>query len=95
MQLARVLGSLVATRHDGTLDDQRLLWVQPVEEDGETKAGKPLVAVDFVGAKAGEVTLLVHGREGVLALPEPFSPADAGLVAIIDPSSLPAGVTTP
>ena len=53
MQLARVIGDVVATRKDPNFDSTKLLIVQPLGADG-LPTGRSLVAVDSVGAGIGE-----------------------------------------
>lgn len=83
MQLARVIGNVVATRKDPGYTGIALLVVQPIGTSGEP-AGRALVAVDSVGAGIGEAVFLVRGKEAML----PFFPvavaADAGIVGIVD-----------
>ena len=83
MQLARVIGHVVATRKDENLVGLKLLIVQPLTPEREP-AGRPLVAVDAVGAGVGEVVFFVRGKEASF----PFYPAepavDAGIVGIVD-----------
>lgn len=83
MYLARVLGSVVATRRSPGLEPVRLLWIQPEGPDGRP-AGRPLVAADAVQARAGERVTVVDGREAALALPETFVPVDAAIVGHVD-----------
>ena len=83
MQLARVIGDVVATRKDENLVGAKLLIVQPISADGQA-VGRPLVAIDVVGAGAGEHVLFVRGKEASF----PFYPTepqvDAGIVGIVD-----------
>ncbi|MDP2390125.1 MAG: EutN/CcmL family microcompartment protein [Acidobacteriota bacterium] len=83
MQLARVIGDVVATRKDPGFDGAPLLLLQPISADGKN-AGRPLVAVDSVGAGVGETVFFVRGKEASF----PFHPtemaADAGIVGIVD-----------
>jgi microcompartment protein CcmK/EutM len=83
MQIARVIGDVVATRKDESLAGLKLLIVQPLSPRREP-VGRPLVAVDSVGAGAGEEVFFVRGREASF----PFFPAepavDAGIVGIVD-----------
>jgi ethanolamine utilization protein EutN len=83
MQIARVIGDVVATRKDESLFGIKLLIVQPLSSEGEP-AGRPLVAVDAVGAGIGEDVFFVRGKEASF----PFFPAepavDAGIVGIVD-----------
>jgi microcompartment protein CcmK/EutM len=83
MQLGRVIGDVVATRKDPGLGGITLLLVQPINADGSA-AGRPVVAVDSVGAGVGESVFFVRGKEAGF----PFHPvevaADAGIVGIVD-----------
>jgi ethanolamine utilization protein EutN len=81
--LARVIGTVVATRKDPGLAGIKLLVIQPLQSD-RTPAGKPLVAVDSVGAGASEEVFYVRGREASFPfLPEEV-PADAAIIGIVD-----------
>lgn len=83
MLLARVVGTVVCTRKEPALDGIKLLLVQPLTPQ-RTPVGQPLVAVDSVGAGAGEEVFYVRGREASFPfLPEEV-PADAAIVGIID-----------
>ena len=62
MQLARVIGNVVSTRKDDNLTGITLLVVQPLTID-RRPAGRPLVAVDAVGAGVGEEVFFVRGKE--------------------------------
>jgi ethanolamine utilization protein EutN len=83
MQLARVIGDVVATRKEPAFQGITLLVLQPVSADGSDN-GRPLVAVDAVGAGVGERVFFVRGKEASF----PFHPlevaADAGVVGIVD-----------
>ena len=83
MQIARVVGDVVATVKDASLHGHKLLVLQPVTPDREP-AGRMLVALDAVGAGVGEHVFFVRGREASF----PFLPAepstDACVVGIID-----------
>jgi microcompartment protein CcmK/EutM len=81
--LARVVGTVVATRKDPGLSGTKLLVIQPLRNDGTT-AGKPLVAVDSVGAGAGENVFYVRGREAALPFLPDEVPTDAAIVGIVD-----------
>ena len=91
MQIARVIGDVVATRKEPTLEGVTLLLVQPVALDG-TDAGRPLVAVDSVGAGVGEHVFFVRGKEASFPFHPIEVPADAGIVGIIDHWSGEAGL---
>jgi microcompartment protein CcmK/EutM len=60
MLLAKVVGTLVATRKEPSLDGLKLLLVRPVTEDGQ-ESGVPLVAADAVGAGPDEMVLVASG----------------------------------
>ncbi len=83
MQLARVLGRVVATVKQETLAAIPLQWIQPLSAAG-TSVGAPLVAVDRIGAGPGEVVLFITSREAAMTLDEPFAAVDAGIVAKVD-----------
>ncbi len=83
MLLARVVGTVVATRKDEGLHGVKLLVIQPLRTD-RSPAGKPLVAVDSVGAGAGEDVFYVRGREASFPFLPAEVPADAAIVGIVD-----------
>lgn len=83
MLLARVVGNVVCSRKNETLTGQRLLVIQPIRNDGKDQ-GRPLVALDSVGAGAWEQVFYVRGKEASFPfLPEEV-PADATIVGIVD-----------
>ena len=71
MQLAQVIGEVVATVKDPNLTGTKLLVLQPLAPDGSA-AGRTLVALDSVGAGVGERVFFVRGREAAF----PFYPAE-------------------
>ena len=83
MQIARVIGTVVATRKDENLAGITLLMVQPLTPNREP-AGRPLVAVDSVGAGVGEEVFFVRGREASFPFYPVEAPVDAGIVGIVD-----------
>ncbi len=83
MILARVVGTVVATRKDERLVGSKLLLVQSVRPDG-TARGAPLVAVDTVDAGAGEQVLVVSGSSARMAAGMADRPVDAAIVGIVD-----------
>ena len=83
MNLARVIGDVVVTRKDENLVGLTLLLLQPVAVD-RTPAGRPLVAVDSVGAGAGEYVFFVRGKEASFPFHPGEPPVDAGIVGIVD-----------
>lgn len=83
MELARVRGSVVATRRSDDLTGVKLLIIEPVDEKLEPK-GTYEIAVDAVQAGVGDLVYWVMGREGAMALARPFVLVDAGIVGIVD-----------
>jgi microcompartment protein CcmK/EutM len=83
MQLARVIGDVVATRKDENLVGIKLLVVQPLTPDHQP-TGRPLVAVDAVGAGLGEEVFFVRGKEASFPFYPVEAPVDAGIVGIVD-----------
>ena len=83
MQIARVIGTVVATRKDENLVGITLLMVQPLTP-GREPAGRPLVAVDSVGAGVGEEVFFVRGQEASFPFYPVEAPVDAGIVGIVD-----------
>jgi len=83
MQLARVIGDVVATRKEESLTGIKLLIVQPLCAD-RTPAGRPIVAVDAVGAGVGEEVFFVRGKEASFPFYPAEPPVDAGIVGIVD-----------
>jgi ethanolamine utilization protein EutN len=83
MHVARVIGTVVATRKVESLRGQKLLVIQPLDTKGE-KSGAPLVAIDIVRAGPGDLVFFVRGREAAHAIEEKFNPADAAIMGIVD-----------
>jgi ethanolamine utilization protein EutN len=85
MQLARVVGDVVATVKDANLIGHRLLILQPVLPDSSaTPVGRALVAVDATSAGVGEHVFYVRGREASFPFLPAETPVDACVVGIID-----------
>ena len=83
MQLAKVVGSVVATRKEESLSGLKLLLVRPVDEEG--RAGTTvLVAADAVGAGPEEVVLIAAGSSARQTLATDKRPVDAVVMAIVD-----------
>lgn len=83
MQIARVIGDVVATRKDGSLTGLKLLLVQPLTP-ARQPAGRVLVAADSVGAGVGEEVFFVRGKEASFPFYPVEAPVDAGIVGIVD-----------
>jgi microcompartment protein CcmK/EutM len=84
MQIARVIGTVVATKKHPKFEGAKLLLVQPISLD-DTPRGTPLLAVDSVGAGVHEKVLIVlEGRAAGEALGRKAAPVDAAVIGIID-----------
>jgi ethanolamine utilization protein EutN len=83
VQLARVIGEVVATMKDENLNAMKLLVLQPLAASGEP-SGRTLVALDSVGAGVGENVFFVRGREAAFPFYPAEPPADAAIVGIVD-----------
>ncbi len=83
MFLAKVVGNVVATIKDPAFAGKKILIVQPVNQSGEPR-GEKLLALDSVGAGAGETVYCCRGREaGFPWLPQEV-PTETSIVAIVD-----------
>ncbi len=83
MILARILGTVVATRKDERLHGKKLLIVRPVTPEGKDESGY-LVAVDTVGAGFRETVVVVSGSSARMAQGCKDCPVDAAIVGIVD-----------
>ncbi len=83
MQIGRVIGDVVASRKDPALHGIALLIVQPLGPSREPQ-GRPIVAVDSVGAGVGEDVFFVRGKEASFPFHPADVPTDAGIVGILD-----------
>jgi len=83
MQLAKVVGTVVATRKEATLEGLRLMMVRPVDEEGHP-TGQHLVAADAVGAGPGEMVLVAAGSSARQTQATDKRPVDAVIMAIVD-----------
>jgi microcompartment protein CcmK/EutM len=81
--LARIVGTVVATRKDPRLVSNKLLIARPVDPRGNAE-GHYLVAVDTVDAGVGETVLIVSGSSARMASGLKDCPVDAAIVGIID-----------
>ncbi len=83
MKLGLVIGTVVATRKDERLVGSKLLVTHPITIDG-TLLGEPIIAVDTVGAGAGEKVIYVQGSVASRAICSDMAPADAAIIGIVD-----------
>ena len=89
MFLARVEGSVVATKKDLSMSGRKLLLVRPqlVDDKDPTKfraGSNTIVAVDSVGAGIGELVLFCQGSSARLAPNLKDAPVDAVIIGIVD-----------
>ncbi len=85
MLLARVVGTVVATRRDPRLVSNKLLLARPVDPRDRTRLdGAYLVAVDTVDAGVGETVIIVSGSSARMASGMKDCPIDAAVVGIVD-----------
>lgn len=89
MFLARVEGSVVATKKDASMSGRKLLLVRPqlVDEKDPTKfrpGSNTIVAVDSVGAGIGELVMFCQGSSARLAPNLKDAPVDAVIIGIVD-----------
>ncbi len=89
MFLARVEGSVVATKKDASMSGRKLLLVRPqlVDEKDPTKfrpGMNTIIAVDGVGAGLGELVMFCQGSSARLAPNLKDAPVDAVIIGIVD-----------
>ena len=83
MVLGMVIGTLVATRKEPTLEGLKLLVVRACDVDGVPNGGI-VVAADAVGAGIGEVVLYASGSSARQTTATKDRPVDATIMAIVD-----------
>jgi ethanolamine utilization protein EutN len=84
MQIARVVGTVVATQKNRKLHGAKLLLVQPLTLDGQPR-GVALLAIDAVGAGVGErVLVVIEGKAAGDALGKKAAAVDAAIIGIVD-----------
>ena len=83
MQIARVIGTVVSTVKNATLEGRKFLIVQTLNADLKP-TGKPTVALDAVGAGEGELVFWCRGKEASFPFKRDETPTDCTIVGIID-----------
>ncbi|HEX8072393.1 MAG TPA: EutN/CcmL family microcompartment protein [Pyrinomonadaceae bacterium] len=83
MQLARVIGTVVATVKNDSLEGRKLLVIQSLDA-GLRPQGAPLVALDAIGAGAGELVVWCRGKEASFPFKREDTPTDCTVIAIVD-----------
>jgi ethanolamine utilization protein EutN len=84
MLIAKVIGTLVATRKHELLVGSKIQIVQPMEPQSGNKKGDPFVAIDAVGAGVGERVVVVTGSGARHGVANERCPIDATIIGIID-----------
>ena len=85
MYLGKVIGCVVATVKNDMLEGKKLLLVRRLPN------GPVVVAIDAVGAGAGETVYVCRGREAAFAFKPQEVPTEATIVAIVDSINMNAG----
>jgi len=83
MQIGKIIGTVVATRKDDSLVGSKLMITQPLDFKNKY-TGKPLIAVDTVGAGIGEVVIYTEGTAARNAAKKRDSSINAAIIGIID-----------
>jgi microcompartment protein CcmK/EutM len=83
MQLARVIGNLVCTIKNSSLEGRKIMIVQTLNPDMSPK-GKPMIALDAVGAGIGELVFWCRGKEASFPFKRDDTPTDCTIVGIVD-----------
>ncbi len=83
MQIARVIGTVVSTIKNASLDGRKFLIVQTLDADLNPR-GTPTVALDAVGAGEGELVFWCRGKEAAFPFKRDETPTDCTIVGIID-----------
>src|SRR5260370_28540039 len=89
MFLARVTGVVVATQKVASMTGHKLLTVEPLRVDPQTRdrlvgTGRTFVALDAVGVGAGELVLVCQGSSARFTPETEKLPIDAAVIGIVD-----------
>jgi ethanolamine utilization protein EutN len=89
MFVARVTGSVVSTQKVKSMTGHKLLMVEPLRVDPQSRekligTGRSFVVVDTVGAGEGEMVLIVQGSSARLTPETEKLPVDAAIIGIVD-----------
>jgi len=86
MQIARVIGTVVSSVKNESLNGRKFLIVQTLDAELKEK-GKPTIALDAVGAGIGELVFWCRGKEASFPFQRDETPTDCTIVGIIDSDS--------
>lgn len=84
MQLARVKGTVVSTHKAPSMEGLRLLLLERIDAATMKPKGDFVVAIDSVGANAGEIVFYVTGSSARMTDTTKGKPSDATIIAIVD-----------
>jgi ethanolamine utilization protein EutN len=86
MQTGRVIGNATATVKHPSMQGWKLLVVQPYGPDGHTPDGNPILAVEALGAGAGEIVIVSNDRRLMQQLLKSQKiPLRWSVIGIVDP----------
>jgi ethanolamine utilization protein EutN len=83
MKLGRIDGKVWSTIKDEKMNGCTFYIMQPIDED-ENSLGMPLVAVDTIGSREGDLVYWVGGAEATFAFDNRQIPSDATIVGLVD-----------
>ncbi|MFD1736612.1 EutN/CcmL family microcompartment protein [Bacillus salitolerans] len=84
MFIGKVIGNVVCTQKDESLQGLKLLVIQPLN-DKLTPKGKPIIAIDTIRqAGEGDLVYLAKSKESSLPLTKELTASDAGILGIIE-----------
>ena len=83
MILAKVIGTVVSTQKESSMDGLKFLLLQQIDSDGKVKSGI-VVAADAVDAGPGEIVLYASGSSARQTKNTENRPCDAVVMAIVD-----------
>ncbi len=83
MQIARIIGTVISTVKNETLEGRKFLIVQTLDANLKKK-GSPMIALDAVGAGVGELVFWCRGKEASFPFKRDETPTDCTIVGIID-----------
>ena len=83
MQLARVIGTVVASHKNDSLEGRKLLVVQSLDARLRPQ-GSPLVALDAIGAGVSDLVYWCRGKEASFPFRREDTPTDCTIIAIVD-----------
>jgi microcompartment protein CcmK/EutM len=86
VQIARVIGTVVSTVKNESLHGRKFLIVQTLDAQLNER-GKPMIALDAVGAGVGELVFWCRGKEAAFPFKRDETPTDCTIVGIIDSDS--------